>query len=606
VILALIAWFIQYCSVGVLERYEAKPYDLRMRKFVNKDRDPRIVLVAIDDETRRLELFNREAHAQFLLNMKDYGAKAVFMDVLFDQKRDPEIDEILGEAVRENGKVVMACALELVKLKTDEVETLVLRRAKLIDPLERCFADRACWPGIINTYPDPDTVTRSAAIAMRSPEMETPWPSPALALYAIIHDLKPKDLEFDAKSDRVIAPPLAFPTKHVDTVEENDERGRELYKLPIDFLPPATGPNATSDPRALPIIPYHYLIDPESRVLRCIQDDVIIVGDNSSGDADVYSTSVGPMKGFEIHAQILNTLMKGPYLREVPEWLRELITLGFCLALTHSVLRARTKWGVIGLVVLVLSAQTGLYLAGFLVGWHILLLAPLAGSLLAIVMATAARIVLTASVLERYVPPEVVSAMLSAGRTRPRTVVATIIVTDIRGYTTLSEGRSPVQMLRLLNEYHSVTVAIYEKYGGRALTYQGDAQIIAFTPRRWRNPAANAILAAQEMQQAVSTLRVHWGLLSREEFDVGAAVCTGPVTIGEIGTTGAGRAEYTVIGQIVRTAHKIQSLSQEVGHTVLLDEATLSNSNLSIHVEDVTRTLEGTDTPTVIYGLRSV
>ncbi len=606
-LVAVLSWCIAHLLLeGTLYRYEASPYDFVMRNVSQQRTDPRILLVGIDDKTYEDKLFNRENHAQLLLNLKEHGAAAVFMDIVFDIDRDPDIDQALAEAVTENGRVVLATSLELSFVETEDRKTRVLGLAKLIDPLEKCIADGDALPGLINTFPDADNIVRRAALGLRSSDMPRPLPGPALATQAQLSGLRLSDLEFDRKTGRVIAPPLTIPTHHQDNTTEDELMGRELFTLPINFLPPATGPDASQNPHALTVVPYWALLDPDSPLLEQTRGAIVVVGDNSSKDTDVYPTPVGPMKGFEIHAQALNTVLTGPYQRPVPARLTGLVSFGFYLALAIGVMRARTKWSALAVALGLLGAQVALYVLAFTYGWQLQILSPLFGSLVAMTLALMARLVLTASVLERYVPPEVVSMMLSAGRTRPRTGVATVIVTDIRGYTTLSEGRTPREMLKLLNEYHSVTVAIYEKHGGRALTYQGDAQIIAFSKRGRNNPAANAIKAALDMQKAVDMLRVHWGLISKSDFDVGAAVCTGPVTIGEIGTTGTGRAEYTVIGQTVRQAHKIQSLSQEVGHTVLLDEETLARSTLSVHVEAFERTLEGSDRSVKIYGLRGI
>ncbi|MCE7871554.1 CHASE2 domain-containing protein [bacterium CPR1] len=357
----------------------------------------------------------------------------------------------------------------------------------------------------------------------------------------------------------------------------------------------------------MPVIPYHELIDPDSPALKAVKGAVVIVGDNTDGETDLYPTPVGPMKGFEIHAQILNTLLTGPYARVLPEWVQGLLSYLLNLAIAMAILRSRSKWTALFSSVALLGALLGVYGALFSLGRQTGIAGTTGGYLTTLVLAITARLLLTAQVLQRFIPPEVVSAVMAAGSARPRNEIATIIVTDIRGYTTLSETRTPVQILTLLNEYHSVTVAIYERHGGRALTYQGDAQIIAFLHKKQLNPSAAAIRAAYEMQKAVDILRERWGIFNRSEFDVGAAVCTGPLTIGEIGTTGSGRAEYTVIGETVRMAHKIQSLSQILRCNVLMDEASFHASKLSMHVDEFKdRQLEGMDIPVTLYGLRSL
>ena len=149
---------------------------------------------------------------------------------------------------------------------------------------------------------------------------------------------------------------------------------------------------------------------------------------------------------------------------------------------------------------------------------------------------------------------------------------STVIVSDIRGYTTLSESKTPTEILQMLNEYHSVTVEIFQKYGGNVLTFQGDAQLIVFGyPKKLKDPVGQAVKATVEVMSAIGVLRTKWGIDDPSKFDVGAGICSGVVYIGDIGSTE--QANYTVIGEVVRTSHKVQSMSDKLEGNVLMDEA---------------------------------
>ncbi len=605
-LLALAGWLVLLPLEASLERLEAYPYDLAMAHLTRQRQGARIILAGIDDVTHKKGLFNRRAHARFLRNMREHGARVVFLDLLFDTPRDQKMDTELTMAVNETKLAVLACNLSLHTSLIDETRMEGLRRERLIDSLESSFQSKDALPGLINCYQDPvDQTIRSAALAIRLHQVdsgeEVTWPAAALAVYARLNLLGWKEILYDEDAGRIIAPPASIP---VTTVTLKD---LTRYMLPIYFLPRATGPDRISSARALPVIPYHDLLGDDNPALAQVKDAIVFVGDNTDGDTDVYSTPVGPMKGFEIHAQILNTLLTGPYAQPLPNWLTDITSYLLNLILASAILRSRSKWSALFWAVTLLGGVLGTYALCLSLGWQARIAEAIATYLVTLMLATTARLLLTARVLQRFIPPEVVSAVMAAGSAKPRHEVATIIVTDIRGYTTLSETRTPVQILKLLNEYHSVTVAIYEKHGGRALTYQGDAQIIAFLSKKQPNPSAAAIRAAYEMQKAVDVLRERWGIFNRSEFDVGAAVCTGPLTIGEIGTTGSGRAEYTVIGETVRLAHKIQSLSQVLRCNVLMDEASFHASKLSMHAEEFkNRQLEGVEIPVTLYGLRSL
>ena len=196
------------------------------------------------------------------------------------------------------------------------------------------------------------------------------------------------------------------------------------------------------------------------------------------------------------------------------------------------------------------------------------------------------RHVFTFRALTRVIPAEVAEELLFRRHARDRRQIATILLTDIRGYTTLSEGKTAVAMLDVLNEYHKRTVACYDRYGGQALTYQGDAQIVVFGVFGNRsNPAADAAAAALGLQAICDDLREEWGIESREDFDVGAGLCTGEVEVGLLG--GGNNLQYSVVGETVRKAHKVQSLSDELSAPVIMDEETYQATNGAVEVDDL-------------------
>jgi adenylate cyclase len=210
------------------------------------------------------------------------------------------------------------------------------------------------------------------------------------------------------------------------------------------------------------------------------------------------------------------------------------------------------------------------------------------------------RFLVSTRVLRTFIPAEIVDRVLRGEEITQGPVDATVMVTDIRGYTTLSESRTPAQVLELLNDYHTETVALYEKFGGYVLNYQGDAQIILFGhPRKLADPALNAIRAGQAASTAVETLRQRWKLPEGQTFNVGAGICSGKVIIADLGGE---HREYTVIGELVRKGHKLQSQSDNLGANIILDEETYARCQMKPDVvkrENVT--IEGLPEPVTVY-----
>ena len=122
----------------------------------------------------------------------------------------------------------------------------------------------------------------------------------------------------------------------------------------------------------------------------------------------------------------------------------------------------------------------------------------------------------------------------------------------------------------MLNSYHEKTAAVYERYGGHLLTYQGDAQIVVFGPlERVQNPVLNAVRSAQQIPSAVADVAREAGL---EEgiLRVGSGITTGRITLSLMGIEG--QLQYSVFGEPVRRAHHLQHLSDSVEDSIMLDE----------------------------------
>ncbi|MCE7871553.1 CHASE2 domain-containing protein [bacterium CPR1] len=179
-LLALLGWLARISLEGVLSPLEAYPYDTALKYLTRQEQGAKIILAGIDDETHQQGKFNRLAHAQFLINMREHGARVVFLDLLFDAPRDEEMDAALTEAVNETGLAVLACTIGLQTVKTETGDSKMNQRGTLIESLEESLAAGRALPGLINCYNDPtDQKVRTAALAIQSPDLDRPWPAAA-------------------------------------------------------------------------------------------------------------------------------------------------------------------------------------------------------------------------------------------------------------------------------------------------------------------------------------------------------------------------------------------------------------------------------------------
>jgi class 3 adenylate cyclase len=179
----------------------------------------------------------------------------------------------------------------------------------------------------------------------------------------------------------------------------------------------------------------------------------------------------------------------------------------------------------------------------------------------------------------RYIPKRVASTILSSGGDiKPVSATATILYADIEGFTSIAERISPEQVVEMLNEYFSATVEIIEKNNGVVTQFQGDAMLVTFNlPVDDEFHADSAIRAGLAIERlcgerkfAGITLRVRIG------------VATGSVTAGNVGSDS--RISYTVHGDAVNLAARLEGLNKQFGTYLLVDEATVDRLTLPVPI----------------------
>lgn len=166
-----------------------------------------------------------------------------------------------------------------------------------------------------------------------------------------------------------------------------------------------------------------------------------------------------------------------------------------------------------------------------------------------------------------YVDPQLAERVLSEGvDLGGEEVEVSVLFVDIRGFTAFAERSSAVEVVALLNEFYELVVPVLVKHCGHANKFVGDGLLGVFgAPDRLRDHADRALAAALEM---ASCVRERYG----EELRIGVGVNSGPVVAGTIG--GGGHLEFTVIGDPVNTAARVEQVTRETGDDVLITDAT--------------------------------
>src|SRR3990172_1131392 len=197
-------------------------------------------------------------------------------------------------------------------------------------------------------------------------------------------------------------------------------------------------------------------------------------------------------------------------------------------------------------------------------------------------------------------------------RLEGQTTEATVMMTDIRSFTTVSERQEPTTVLRWLNEYFGELVPIVTAYGGVVDKFEGDAMLAFFgllpSPLGPQESAYNACQAAQEMLEVIDQLNAQREKRGDPPFITGIGINTGPVTAGGLGT--ADRLSYTVIGDTVNTVQRLESFTRQLGaSSAVIGQTTyeaLQDKQFELNLEALgSFSLKGKREAVSIYRLRS-
>jgi adenylate cyclase len=304
---------------------------------------------------------------------------------------------------------------------------------------------------------------------------------------------------------------------------------------------------------------------------------IIIVGSAASGLHDARVTPLASLyPGMEILATALDNLKNNRMMRAAPSWFAPLLSTGLLVMLAAILLQKinvlRTGFALAAVSILLLGgsylaiAQRYLLpvLAPLLLAWACYFSCALAEYLRERRSREQA-----VQMFSRFVNPYVVKELIAhgglnrAGESRQ----ITVLFSDIRGFTTLSERRTPQQVVELLNRYFSLQVEVIFRHGGSLDKFIGDA-IMAFwgAPLDDAQHAHNAVLAALEMAEVLQRFKRELNEIEAD-FDVGIGIHSGPAVVGLIGSKQ--RREYTAIGDTVNLASRIEGLTKGVSRILV-------------------------------------
>lgn len=179
----------------------------------------------------------------------------------------------------------------------------------------------------------------------------------------------------------------------------------------------------------------------------------------------------------------------------------------------------------------------------------------------------------------------------------------TILFSDIRGFTTFSEDHSPEDVIAHLNEYLAAMVDIIFKYEGTLDKYIGDAIMAVYgSPLPHEDDPLRAVRTALEMQEILAKLNDRWETEGKPPLRIGIGINTGDVIAGNIGDVR--RMEYTVIGDNVNLASRIESLTKNFNCPIIISGSTYAQVRDAVEVKELEEvTVKGKSRAVRIYEL---
>jgi adenylate cyclase len=532
-----------------------------------------IVIVTIDESTfAELDVqfpFPRAMHAELVSRIAAGKPLVIAFDVIFDTPSTASDDEALGDAIAAAGNVVLGAGIARDEQPVPG-QSFGYERVTLNAPV-RAIRRGAAGVAPVNMLQDPDGYVRRAPLRM---QLGDQW-------------IDGLDVQLHALVARA---------------------GR-----PVQPLPP--GPNVLINFRGgrntYPWISYYQVLRGEvpSEVFR---DRIVLIGPTTEILHDQFQTPFarrGDMPGVEIHANALETLIRGNRIHEMP--VATSTSLAAAAALVGSALVVR------------LRALRGLLAAAGL--WAVLIAAAFIGftffDVWMRVMAPSLALVLGygTNVLEAFVreqrerrrlsqffSPAVVREVVrqkEEGSLSTSRRLVTVLFSDIRGFTSISEKIEPERVAEMLREYLSEMTEIVFKHGGTVDKYIGDC-IMALYNVPFEDPehAIKAVRTALEFQDRTLAVSRRWEAKLGITVKNGVGINTGDAVVGTLGSRQ--RLEYTAIGDAINLGSRLESLTKDYNTSIIISEFTYE------HVKDhfVTKelgdvTVKGKSRPVKIYAV---
>jgi adenylate cyclase len=440
-----------------------------------------------------------------------------------------------------------------------------------IAPLTTALAGDVSWVGFFNAPPDADGVLRRATLILpygRSQNLDE-WDT-----YASL-DVMTTRAFLGVKSEQTI---LTYGPVGIREIQlgpdiriHPDGRGQIMINY--------RGPAGT--------FAHKSMADVVSRKFTpgTFRDKIVLIGATATGIGDLRATPFGgtTFPGVEVHANVIDNILNDRFLkRGAKQALFDVVLIllfGIPLGTWMALVSPRWMWFGMAL----LAALVAVDYAAFLRGWWLNFIVPALTLSSNVLLVSLYRSLFeekekrrVRSAFGQYLSPEVIRRLLMNPQlVEPKKTDITVMFSDIRGFTTISEKLDAQDLANFLNQYLSdMTGLVFENHGTLD-KYIGDA-VMAFWGAPFEEPghAARACDTALKMMQRVREMHKKWESEGKPHLDIGIGLNTGVASVGNMGS--ALRYGYTALGDTVNLSSRLEGLNKDYGTHILVNETTYS------------------------------
>ncbi|HAM38692.1 MAG TPA: hypothetical protein DCP53_04755 [Elusimicrobia bacterium] len=523
---------------GVFQTLEYKSYDYRIRNRMANIISDKIVIAAIDENS--LEHlgrwpWDRSIQARMIQKLTRAGAKTIGVDILFIEKSNEQSDTALEEAVKESKR----CVNELLF----EIDRGIPKKQKL--PISG-IVKYSIGIGFPNVFPEIDGVVRKVKPIIEYQKKLYPHVSVSIA--------------------------SAYMEKPIEELLNNvplDDNGEMLINYAGGF-------------ETFKYISYYDILEGKIND-EVLKDKIVLIGYAAAGLGDRHVTPVSPvMPGIETIANNVNAFINSDFI-SYSSGLFGFLTIIVIGGILAFFLPKLSSWKSTFLVITV-------FVIWFLISRYYFVekkvwveYVPVTFLIFFSYLSITSWRFITEEKEKRwlkkafgqYLSPLVINEImknpdaLALGGKRQE---MTVLFSDIRGFTTISEALTPEGVVTILNEYLTKMTEIVFKYEGTLDKFIGDA-VMAFwnAPIPQNDHTQRAVYCAIEMIEELKKLQEKWRAENKPIMDIGIGINRGDMVVGNMGSIE--RMDYTVIGDNVNLASRLEGLNKEFRTHIILSES---------------------------------